>query len=140
MVRPLGPPVRGRPPDPVVTARPLAGLEVRPLALMPRPPDLPVRVRSPRPPDPPVWVRPPRQLDPPVGARRRTRPSGSAACFPDPLLSPPPANLSRHPSSPSPIAPSLLAPFPHSFPPRPLPFSCLTPLLVLGAAPTTRGR
>ena len=48
MVRPLGPPVRGRPPDPVVTARPLAGLEVRPLALMPRPPDPPVRVRPPR--------------------------------------------------------------------------------------------
>ena len=77
MIRPLGPPVRGRLPDPLVTARPLAGLEVRPLALMPRPPD------------PPVRARPPRQLDPPVGARRRTRPSGSAACFPDPLLSPP---------------------------------------------------
>ena len=51
MVRPLGPPVRGRPPDPLVTARPLAGLEVRPLASMTRPPDPPVRVRLP---DPPV--------------------------------------------------------------------------------------
>ena len=49
MVRPLGPSVRGRPPDSLVTARPLAGLEVRPLALMPRPPDPPVRVRPPRP-------------------------------------------------------------------------------------------
>ena len=72
MVRPLGPPVKGCPPDPLVTACPLAGLEVRPLVLMPRPPDPPVRVRPPRPPDPPARVRPtrPDSARPDAGARR----------------------------------------------------------------------
>ena len=73
MVRPLGPPVRGRPPDPLVTARPLAGLEVRPLALMPGPPDPPVGVRPPRPTRPLGSARPAsstRPLGPAVGPAR----------------------------------------------------------------------
>ena len=128
------PPVRFRPPDPPVTARPFARLAARPPALSHRPPDPPSRVR-----------RPTR----PLGSARAaspTRPSGPAArpaClvrrFVFSSLTPSPhADLFRLPSSsPLPLPSSLSSPtpfflaFPSTIPP---------PLSVLGAAPTTRGR
>ena len=97
------------------SARPIRLLQpARSLAWQP-PPARPAREGPP--PDPSVGVRPPRQPDPPLRVRRSTRLSGSSVCLP-PLLPPShPANLFRPPSS-SPLAPSLLPPFPHSFPPR----------------------
>ena len=128
------PPVRFRPPDPPVTARPFARLAARPPALSHRPPDPPSRVR-----------RPTRPLES-ARAASPASPSGSVArpaClvrrFVFSSLTPSPhADLFRLPSSsplllpsslPSPT-PFLLA-FPSTIPP---------PLCVLGAAPTTRGR
>ena len=115
------PPVRFRPPDPPVTARPFARLAARPPALSHRPPDPPARVR-----------RPTR----PLGSARAAcpiRPSGSAvrpAClvrrFVFSSLTPSPhADLFRPPSSPCPFPPPSLPPLLSSslsLPPFPLLF------------------